>query len=136
MAERISSIIDLFDKFETEEDCVRYIYELRTEDGWACPKCGAHAPSLLLSRRKIQCTRCSHQEAVTKGTAMEGSHIKLRKWFVAIYLVANDKRGVSACYLAHKLRIQWNSAYYLLERIRAMMAERGCLQRAFRGARA
>lgn len=61
MAERISSIIDLFDKFETEEDCVRYIYELR---------------------------------------------------------------------------IQWNSAYYLLERIRAMMAERGCLQRAFRGARA
>lgn len=72
---------------------------------------------------------------MTKGTAMEGSHIKLRKWFVAIYLVANnDKRGVSACYLAHELRIQWNSAYYLLERIRAMMAERGRLQRAFRGA--
>ena len=92
MAERISSIIDLFDKFETEEDCVRYIYELRTEDGWACPKCGAHAPSLLLARRKVQCTRCPRQEAVTKGAAMEGSRIKLRKWFVAIYLVANDKR--------------------------------------------
>ena len=65
---------------------------------------------------------------------MEGSHIKLRKWFVAIYLVANDKRGVSARYLAHELRMQRNSARYLLERIRAMMAERGRLQRAFRGA--
>ena len=72
---------------------------------------------------------------MTRGTATYRSHIPLQKWLIAIYLVANDKRGVSACYLAHELRIQWNSAYYLLERIRAMMAERGCLQRAFRGAR-
>lgn len=132
MSERISSIIDLFERFGSEEDCIRHVYELRTGDGWTCPKCGAASPSLLMSRRKIQCTRCSHQEAVTKGTAMEGSHIKLRKWFLAIYLVANDKRGVSACFLAHELRIQWNSAYYLLERIRAMMAETGYLQRSFR----
>lgn len=136
MSETIRSIIDLLDRFETEDDCVRYLYELRTEDGWMCPKCGRPTPSLLLSRRKIQCTRCSHQEAITKGTAMEGSHIKLRKWFIAIYLVANDKRGVSASFLAHELRIQWNSAYYLLERIRAMMAETGYLQRAFRRDRA
>ncbi|MEG0666418.1 MAG: hypothetical protein RR433_08320 [Gordonibacter sp.] len=63
---------------------------------------------------------------------MEGAHIKLKKWFAAIYVVANDKCGVSACHLAHELRIQWNSAYYLLERMRAMMAESGCLQHAFR----
>ena len=127
MGDKISSIIDLFDRFETEEDCVRYLYSLRTAGGWTCPKCGAPAPSLLLSRRKVQCTRCSHQEAVTRGTAMEGSHIKLRKWFLAIYLVANDKRGVSACFLAHELRVQWNSAYYLLERVRSMMSEDGSL---------
>lgn len=126
MGEKISSIIDLFERFETEEDCVRHLYELRTADGWTCQKCGANAPSLLLSRRKIQCTRCSRQESVTAGTAMERTHIELRKWFLAIYLVANDKRGVSACFLAHELRIRWNSAYYLLERIRAMMAEDSC----------
>lgn len=42
---------------------------------------------------------------------MEGSHIKLKKQLVAIYLVANDKRGGAACHLAHELRIQGNSAY-------------------------
>ena len=126
MGGRISSIIDLFEEFKTEEDCVRHLYGMRTEGGWECPRCGAHSPSLLPSRRAIQCTRCSHQESVTAGTAMQRTHIGLRKWFLAIYLVANDRRGVSASFLAHELRIQWNSAYYLLERIRAMMAEDAC----------
>ncbi|MEG0323313.1 MAG: hypothetical protein RR619_04900 [Raoultibacter sp.] len=84
--------------------------------------------SIELDAQTSSCTRCSHQEAVTQGTAMEGSHIKLKKWFVAIYMVANNKRGVSAFHIAHELRIQWNSAYSLLERIRATMAESGCLQ--------
>ena len=42
MGDKISSIIDLFDRFETEEDCVRYLYSLRTAGGWTCPKCGSN----------------------------------------------------------------------------------------------
>ena len=127
---KISSIIDLVGTYHDEDECVRKLYEIRTENGWTCPKCGAPAPSLLLKRRKIQCQKCSCQEAVTKGTAMYRSHIPLQKWFVAIYLVANDKRGVSAWSLCRELRVKWESAYYLLQRVRAMMAESGCLQRA------
>lgn len=44
----------------------------------------------LLSSRKPPCTRCSRQEAVAKSTAMEGSHIKLRKRLVAVCLVVDD----------------------------------------------
>lgn len=44
----------------------------------------------LLSSRKPPCTRCSRQEAVAKSTAMEGSHIKLRKRLVAVCLVTDD----------------------------------------------
>ena len=65
---------------------------------------------------------------------MYRSHIPLQKWFVAIYLVANDKRGVSAWSMCRELRVKWESAYYLLQRVRGMMAESGCLQQAFRDA--
>lgn len=51
---------------------------------------------------------------------------------MAIYMVANDKRGVSASYLARELRVKWESAYYMIEHIGSAMAERGCLRRAFR----
>lgn len=126
---KTETMIELLDEFKTEEDCVRHLYELRTEGGWTCPKCGRPAPSLLLERRKIQCTACSHQQALTSGTPMYRSHVPLRKWFVAAYLAANDKRGVSACALARELRVKWECAYYLLQRIRGAMAESGCLQR-------
>ena len=64
---------------------------------------------------------------VTKGTAMYRSHIPLQKWFVAIYLVANDKRGVSAWSLARELQVKWESAYYLLQRGQLHRDFRTCL---------
>lgn len=65
---------------------------------------------------------------------MHGSHIPPRKRFLAVYAMTNGKRGASACTLAHGQRMQWSSAYCLLECIRAMTAEPGCLRHAFRGA--
>ena len=59
MTERISSIIDLFDKFETEEDCVRYIYELRTED-W------------LLRPQMYMITKLAEQQSARKWTLLRG----------------------------------------------------------------
>lgn len=122
---RIETLTALLDEFKSEKDCILHLYALRTKDGWTCSKCGSSSPSLLLGRRKIQCTRCSHQQAITSGTPMERSHIALRKWFLAMYLVASDKRGISALALAHELRIKRDSASYLLKRIRGSMAERG-----------
>lgn len=120
--DKIGSMMDLLDRFRTEEDCVERLYEMKVEDGWTCPRCGCHSCSLLAKRRKVQSTRCSHQESVTRGTAMYQTHVPLRKWFVAVWLVATDKRGVSALHLSRELHVKWESAYYMLGRIRASMA--------------
>ena len=125
----IETLMDFFDAFPDEEACARRLYELRTKDGWECPGCGSRSHSLLLSRRKVQCTRRSHQQALTAGTPLHRSHAPLRKWFLAAYLVASDKRGVSACALSRELRVKWECAYYLLQRLRGAMAESGCLPR-------
>lgn len=128
--EKVASVMELLDSYSSEDDCVRALYEVRTEEGWTCPECGCESHRLLLPRRKIQCSRCSHQEAVTAGTPMYRSHVALRGWFLAMYLVANDKRGVSASRLSSELKVTWNTAYYLLQRVRSMMAQRGSVQRA------
>ena len=44
-------------------------------------------------------------------------------WFWAIYLCANDKRGISAAYLANLLDIGYESAWYMLVRIRKAMGQ-------------
>ena len=55
---------------------------------------------------------------------MHRTHLPLTAWFWAIYLCATDKRGISAVQLSRTLGICYESAWYLLHRIRRAMAQR------------
>lgn len=119
----VSTLQDLFEKVPDEEAALRFVFDLRYgEEGWECPRCGTRSRSLLVSRRKVQCPKCSCQRSVLKGTPMHRSKVPLRSWLLVHYMVANDKRGVSASAVAHELRCQWNTAYYVLQRIRSACA--------------
>lgn len=48
----------------------------------------------------------------------------LRKWFWAIYLVSNDKGGVSASRLVSQLKVSYPTAFLMLHKIRRAMGER------------
>ena len=52
------------------------------------------------------------------NTMFEGSHIPLRKWFIAIYIFSLHKKGVSSHQLASDLGITQKSAWFMLSRIR------------------
>ena len=62
--------------------------------------------------------------SVTAGTVMHRTHLSLVLWFWAIYLCVNDKRGISASQLAKMLENGYESAWYLLKRIRKAMGQR------------
>ena len=49
------------------------------------------------------------------------SHLPLRKWFWAVYLVACDKREISALALAAKIEVCYETAWNMLRRIRKSM---------------
>ena len=55
---------------------------------------------------------------------MHRTHLPLTVWFWAIYLCATDKCGISAVQLSRTLGICYESAWYLLHRIRAAMGKR------------
>ena len=55
---------------------------------------------------------------------MNRTHLPLTIWFWAIYLCATDKRGISAKGLARQLEVSYESAWYLLVRIRSAMKDR------------
>ena len=55
---------------------------------------------------------------------MHRSHLPLLIWFWAIYLVSKDKRGCSATQLGKELNLPYNTAWFLLHRIRSAMTNR------------
>ncbi len=110
-------------RFSTERACREYLASLRWRDGYVCPKCGCRH-GYCLSNGSYQCAKCRHQTSVTAGTVLHKTHMPLRQWFLAFYLVSHDKRGISAVQLAVQLGTTYKTAWYMLKRIRAAMGQR------------
>ena len=126
----MGSLHALLTKYPDERSCERRLVEVRWPDGWKCPKCGNAKCSPVAGRNRIwQCTRCSLQFSVTAGTCMQGSKVRLRRWFHAMWLMARSKRGVSAMEFAAQIGVSENAARRVQERIRGAMARSECLRR-------
>ena len=112
------------ERFATEDACRSYLFRERFPQGFICPKCGCREFYPVRTRHVCQCKSCRRQTSVTAGTVMHRTHLPLTTWFWAIYLCATDKRGISAKTLASRLELSYESAWYLLVRIRRAMGDR------------
>lgn len=95
--------------------------------GWfVCPKCGCREFYHVHGKKhdRFQCRSSRHQTTLTANTMMHHSHLPLTKWFWAIYLVACDKRGISVLTLSDKIEVSYETAWYMLCRIRRAMESR------------
>src|SRR5207248_3367684 len=66
---------------------------------------------------------CKQQFTATSGTIFHDSHLALHKWFLAIALIMDAKKGMSAKQLERHLEVNYRTAWYLAHRIRKAMAE-------------
>jgi hypothetical protein len=48
----------------------------------------------------------------------------LRKWFAAAWLIAQDKRGVSALFLARELALRYDTAWLMAHKLRHVLSKR------------
>lgn len=124
MQQKEMNLKEFMDHFQTEEDCRAHFFRLKWPEGFKCPKCG-HGEYFFVSGRNLyQCKLCDHQASLTAGTLMHGSRMKLREWFLAIFLFAHDKRGISAAQLARTLGVSYETAWLMLHKLREAMAAR------------
>jgi transposase-like protein len=69
---------------------------------------------------------CKQQFSVTSGTIFHDSRIPLTKWFAAIHLLMDAKKGISALQLQRHLGIKsYQTVWHMAHRIRKAMAESG-----------
>ena len=75
------------------------------------------------ARHLYQCLECGRQFSATLGTLFNDTHLPLRKWFLAIALMCNAKKGVSALQLQRDLEVSYRTAWHLAHRIRKAMKD-------------
>jgi hypothetical protein len=78
----------------------------------------------MLQERRYHCNTCNTSFSVTVGTIFHQTHLSLQKWFQAIALLLNARRGVSVRQLAQYLNVNKDTAWRMAMKIREAMAER------------
>jgi ISXO2 transposase-like protein/transposase-like zinc ribbon protein len=127
MVERPGSLPEFEARFSDDAACARWLFEKRWPDGFRCPGCG-HDKGWELGRGLllVECARCHRQTSVTAGTVLHRSHLPLRLWFLAAWLVATHKNGISARQLWLQLGLgSYKTAWLLLRKLRRAMVDPG-----------
>lgn len=90
-------LIKLITRFDTDEKCRIALEKLRWPLGVRCIRCGSEKISRNYKRNQFECDPCGYHFSVTAGTIFHDSHLPLRKWFIAIYLICESKRASLLC---------------------------------------
>ena len=115
------NLISLIDNFQTDDQCREALESIRWPNGVNCTRCGCVEALELEKHNRWECRGCGYQFSVMSGTIMHDSHLPLRKWFIAIYLMCESKKGISANQMKRTLGISYKTAWYLCHRIRQAM---------------
>ena len=112
------NILSLMTDYDTDAECRAFLEELRWPNGVECPRCQSKKISRIKARKMFDCDGCRYQFSVTAGTIFHDSHLPLPKWFMAIFLISESKKGMSALQLKRLLKVSYKTAWYLCHRIR------------------
>ena len=124
---QFASLADMTAYYISEERCRDAIIERRwgsgDEQDVICPYCGGHH----CRRRKggkLRCPQCKRNFSCLVRTIFHNTKLPLRKWFIAIYHMSTNKKGISSCHLAHEIGVTQKSAFYMLKKIRSLYAQK------------
>jgi transposase-like protein len=130
-------LIDVHKQFQTDDQCLDYIQKMRWPNGEiGCVHCGEIGRISKIKREKkgknrrtriYQCLACEKQFSATSGTIFNDTHLPLTKWFLAIAIICEAKKGVSAKQLERHLGVNYRTAWHLAHRIREAMQDDGLL---------
>jgi transposase-like protein len=114
--------------------CQDALVAARWPNGVTCPTCGRTDVAFLKNQNRWQCKgkHSRRQFSAKVGTIFEDSPIDLSKWFVAIWLIASAKNGISSYELHRAIGITQKSAWFVLHRIRLAM-QAGNFEKKFDG---
>jgi transposase-like protein len=107
--------------FADADRALAFMVAIKWPGGPVCPRCGADNPGFISTRRIFKCRACKRQFSAKVGTIFEDSPIALEKWLPAVWMIANDKNGISSYELHRALGVTQKTAWFMLHRIRLAM---------------
>jgi hypothetical protein len=119
------SLPNFFTAYGTEEQCAAALFKWRWPSEFICPECGhADGYTEVKTRGLLQCKHCRHQTSLTAGTIFAYSKLPLTTWFLAMYLLTQQKNAISTLELKRQLGVSYPTAWSVKHKLLQVMLER------------
>ena len=115
------NILELINKFPTQEACITHLENVRWGDKPKCVYCGSENTNPLKAELRHHCNGCRKSFSVIVGTIFHHTHIDLQKWFLVMSLMLNARKGASSCQIARDLGMRQPTVWSMMLRIRKAM---------------
>jgi transposase-like protein len=117
------TLVEAIRHFSDSEVAFDFMVNLRWPDGVRCPRCQSQDVRPIATRKIWECKCCQEKKqfSVRVGTIFEDSALPLDKWLAAIWMIVNDKNGVSSYEVHRAIGVTQKTAWFMLQRIRLAM---------------
>jgi len=114
---QFENLSELLDFFSSEQKCIDYLEKILwnnkpvspfdpTSKVWEC------------ANNQYMCKNTSKRFNVKKGTIFENSKISLRNWFISLFLLYSNKKGIASLQLPKYFKTTQKTAWFILHRWR------------------
>lgn len=112
--------------FHNEEAAYAFVEARLWPNGPICRHCGGFDRISKMGGKSTRigaykCYQCRKPFTVKVGTIFESSHIPMRHWLQAIFLMSSSKKGISSNQLHRTLGCTLKTAWFLSHRLREAM---------------
>lgn len=115
--------MEFTDYFCDEETCVKHFTESRFRNGEYCPHCHHDKIYLCANGKRYHCAKCKQDFTIRTKTVFGDSKLPLRKWYMAVYLLATTSKGISSVQLAKHVGVTQKTGWFMDHRIRKAMKQ-------------
>lgn len=115
------SVINFFDRFKTDEDCLVYLSEKKALKGYCCVKCGHVKYTVRKKNLARDCNRCHHLESPTAGTLFHKVKFGLRKAFGIVFDMTATTKSISANQMSKRYEVRYVTAWLFMQKVRHAM---------------
>ena len=113
--------IKFYSRFRSDDDCYKYIADIKWQEGYVCKKCGhTHycKGEKPFSRR---CAKCKYDESPTSGTMFDKIKFPLLLAFHIAFKISTKKKGMSSLELSEEYELRQKTCWAFKWKIQKAM---------------
>ena len=108
-------------QFQTDEDCYKYLSEIKRQSGYSFKKCGHTKYYKGVKPYSRRCMRCKNDESPTAGTMFDKCKFSLLIAFHILFKISTKKKGMSSEELSEEFELRQKTCWEFKWKIQQAM---------------